>query len=386
MIPRLLFVLAALLLVMPLQAAAGVSFSLEPVPDGSYAVVGNGLEGAAALDFSVRYDTALLARPVVTRGMVVPVDAGFFANTAIAGEIRIMMVRNREFTGSGALAGIAFERLTGVGGILSFKANPVSVAAVPLEAQAGQTARSIIRPEEQATESRASAGPVPARPSSSGVSVGTGTGPALNRPSAGETGDVSATEASGLSPDIDRQPGGTDAQSVAVAGHTRRFPSVLESFHDFSGERTPAALLALFDAGERGMVQEPAVALSDGAGTVILRVVAREGNAPVFNLEKASLADIRTEEGEWVLTVVPEPGTCDSRLLITDGDLLSGIPLVVAPPLRGVEDALSLDEAGLAQLLAGGDDRFDLNGDGVLNYIDEYLLAANIRAVRLRGR
>lgn len=382
MIPRLFSALVILVMMLPIQAAAGVSFSLEPIADGRYAVVGSELEGVAALDITVRYDTALLAGPVVAKGMLLPADAVFFTNTAIAGEVRIMMVRNREFTGSGTLALIAFKRLGDGMGILSFKANPVSVTAEPLAAQTGQGAGSAVQPEGQVSEARTSDASVSGRPTVSGVPGETGAGTVLQRLSAGAEGEVPPSEADGQSPAADSQTGGMPAGS----DHVRRFPSVLERFFNYSGERTPAALLALFDGGVRGMIQEPAVALSDGAGTVILRVVAREGSTPVFNLEKASLADIRTEGGEWLITVVPEPGTSDSRLLITDGDLLSEIPLVVAPPLRDGEVGLSLDEAGLAKLLAGGDDCCDLNGDGVRNYIDEYLLAANIRAGRLRGR
>ncbi len=369
---RFRFVLPLLLALLQTSAAFGdPGFNLERVSPGVYAINGSSLEGVAALDFTVSYDQSGLTRPVVARGGVIPADASFIANTAIAGEVRVLVVRGRELSGGGLLATITFERLPGGDErILGFKSRPVSVAAAPLDARAGAGSppppaeAKPIAPADSTVQHR------PPAPQTSASGGGRG------------VAAVSGAANGGPEPPLETMPAG---QEPDQAGHLLRYPSTLDRFYHYSGERSAAALLALFDAGEHGMVQEPSVALTDGAAQVTLHITVRAGSEPTFGLEGASVMHVRAEGAIWTLTVIPERGTLRAMVTVTDGDSRSEIPLTVAPPLPPDGVGVSLDEEGLARFLMSSDAATDLNGDGIHDYLDDYLFAANVRAARRGG-
>jgi len=369
---RLRIALTLLLALLPFSLACGdPGFNLETVSPGVYAINGSSLEGVAALDFTISYDQTGLARPVVARGALTPADASFIANTAIPGEVRILVVRDRELSGSGLLATIVFERLSsGPDRILAFKARPVSVAAAPLDARAGAGSPPPPAETKPAVPAEGTAQQRPSAPQTSASNWGAGTAALPGAANGG--GD----------PPPETMPAG---QEHDQAGHLLRYPSAVDRFYHYSGERSAAALLSLFDAGERGMVQEPPVALADGAGQVTLRITVRAESEPTFSLEGATIMHVLAEGTVWTLTVIPTPGTLRAVVTVTDGDRRREIPLTVAPPLPPDGVGFSLDEGGLALFLTTGDAATDLNGDGLHDYLDDYIFAANVRAARRGG-
>lgn len=239
---------------------------------------------------------------------------------------------------------------------------------------------------------------VPAAPAETPVVESTGsrnevareeTAPASETP-AGEsandatTRDSSATltaSASESLPQKQETRSATDMPPSRVA-----YQSVLEGFRNFNGQRTARSLSAIFSGQDApGLRQEPAIALSDGVSRLRLFVaLPPAGNlAPNFSLAEAKLVSLKPEpDGKWLLEVLPAKGSYHATVTVIQGGAQTVIPLIVAPPLPGGNGTLT--ESGFAQFLADrGTDkapRFDLNGDGRRDYIDDYIFTANYLA------
>ena len=143
--------------------------------------------------------------------------------------------------------------------------------------------------------------------------------------------------------------------------------------------------MSLFTAGSTpGIRQEPAVTLSDGTAIVKVYVNASvTGNVtPNFALNGAKMISLKNEGTDWVLSALPDKGVYEASVTVMYGDSLMEIPLTVAPRVTidsGSKGAT--DEALFVRFLAersrGNAPLFDLNGDGVRNYIDDYIFTAN---------
>ena len=417
-----LTVLAGLLLCSG-PARGEATFSLEPLESGSYAITGTGLANLAALDFSISYDPKTLRNPRLTKGPFVPGDASFIANTAISGELRLLVIRNREMAGDGVIATIAFELVEGKAPrILQFKSNPISVAAAPAEARdrtvtpatPPPAAENPVADQPQTVTVR----PVPVREATpvvtppvqpSGASVGTATSggqvylgkvtmpgdePLPAKPAApaeaareqwtppvvpgGRPERHSPAERGGGAEREARQPAGEKKQRL------ERYPNLPELFRDFAGERTLAEFSALFGGREGKVTQEPPIIVADGATTATIRVAVADGGdeTPLFLLEKARLVSLQPDNGGWLVTMLPEQGTSQARLTMRTEAVLIDFPLVVVPPWPAAGKDLPLSAAGLKrfQMERGTDKapRHDLNGDGVRDYLDEYIFMAHL--------
>ena len=399
------------------DARGEAAFSIETIGKGIYAINGTGMADIAALDFVVNYDPAAMNNPRVVKGGFVPGDATFFANTAIAGEVRIMMTRNREIAGSGTLATVSFERVgTRVPRIIGFKSNQISVTAAPLQSQA----RTVTAPPDQQPADVSSAlTPTGAQPAvkqpvvitppvtsaattvaaaGGGVIQGKLSSPDNNQPppatkTAESDGDATAdAPVAGPGPDVDSAPEeGAEQQQVQPRLQPKkilvqRVAGVLERFRTVSSESTAAAITALFSRDDGGVTQEPAIALADGTSPETVRFVQtdEDGSVPTFTLEKARMLDFFPDRQGWTLVVLPERGTFHARVILTGESVVIDFPLTVAPPLEAAFNGPGLDLNGLQRFLTErGTDKlplYDLNNDGVRNYIDDYIFAANVLA------
>jgi hypothetical protein len=171
-----------------------------------------------------------------------------------------------------------------------------------------------------------------------------------------------------------------------------RQPSVLDRFREFRGARTPGAFLALFDQKQSsGFRQDPPVVLTDGKAIVRLLFV----SAPEWdNISDVSLtgarlvAAIKDPEATntWIIEALPEKGTDEVTMAILQGGVLMVFPVAVAPQVNidlnksghvTEEDfRLFLKERGTPRSPA-----YDLNGDGVRDFRDDYLFTANYLAL-----
>ncbi|SNB45292.1 hypothetical protein [Geobacter sp. DSM 9736] len=164
------------------------------------------------------------------------------------------------------------------------------------------------------------------------------------------------------------------------------YPSVLERFKKFEGEKTPRALLALFDAPVApGIKQEPEIALSDGTTKVRVTIELPAGGkeSPNFALKRAKLVSLKNDEkNRWLVEALPSKDASDVSITALQGNSMTEIPLLVVQPLPpSILPKEGFTEAALAQFLkergTEKEPKFDLNGDKVRNYVDDYIFAAN---------
>ena len=161
--------------------------------------------------------------------------------------------------------------------------------------------------------------------------------------------------------------------------------SVLDSFRLFEGERTVESLTALFQSsGGASARQSPAIAIADGTRTVTVTISKLVGDsAPKFSFDAARFVALaRAGEGELALEVRPDQGVSQASVIILNNGGRQELPLTVAPPAD-----IDLDRSGgiteadfqlfLSERGTPAEPRFDLNGDGRRDYLDDYIFTAN---------
>jgi len=86
----------------------------------------------------------------------------------------------------------------------------------------------------------------------------------------------------------------------------------------------------------------------------------------------------------------PEKGVYKATLTTMHGESMTEIPLTVAPQvvIGTGKDGLAAEAAFADFLKDRGSEkapRFDLNADGLRNYIDDYIFTANYLALKAKG-
>ena len=160
---------------------------------------------------------------------------------------------------------------------------------------------------------------------------------------------------------------------------------VLEAFRTYKGEISPNALTELFTRAMAGTKQEPPIAMSDGKTSVKVYIETGGKETPDFALNGARLVALKTAGNTtWVIEALPNKGVYDASVMIMEGGRIRQVPMTVAPPIPaefkfGVGGKLA--EADFKRFLSergtGKSPRFDLNGDGKRDYIDDYIFTAN---------
>jgi hypothetical protein len=159
-------------------------------------------------------------------------------------------------------------------------------------------------------------------------------------------------------------------------------PGVLERFKEFKGEKTPGALMALFETQDNNAKQDPPIVLSNGKDTIkIVLELDSKGKGNNFLLDGVNLVSLKNKEKNfWILELLPDSGTFEATVSVPRENQLYVIPLTVSPPID-VSAANKLTEADFKRYLrekgttkAPG---FDLNKDGRRDYIDDFIFTAN---------
>ncbi|BBA69778.1 hypothetical protein [Geobacter sulfurreducens] len=404
-----------LILVCWLESAPAAGITIKAAGEGIYGIDVAALDDVAVVDLEVGYDALSFDAPRIERGTALPSDVSFITNTAIPGELRMILKRSRAITASGRIAVLRFQPIGETPGrLLSAHARlittkgvshalPVGVVNALPKPSAGpdsitdKTSGGTGSPSPLDTASGDTT-PSPAASGGPGSRDMTGDRYAGRRgadatvafadPAPGEA-KPAATPAV---PDMASQPAEQAAtrasadQARAVPAQTIVYGRVLDRFRDARGEISAASLVALFtpSAGQK-VTQQPQVAISDGRTVVTLRVELPRSfeGTPVFAVTSAkTLSWEQDGEGTWTVRVLPDADTLDAVFVTYFGESLIQYPLVVAPPadrMPGISPPL--DEAGFALFLKErareGKPRFDLNGDGVRDYRDDYIFAAN---------
>ena len=372
-------------------ACAAATISVSSTGNAVFELQGAGLEGIGGMDITIGYDASSLTNPRVVQGGLVS-GGMMIANTNAPGSVRIAMVQPRGISGAGSIATISFDLSGGTPGkILSLNAKLVDTKGAKIASQT-----QIFNPAETTsplsqTTSGTASGATPAW-------LGTVTMPsdtaspsnekALQEPSPQqipfqpEQRPIEAAQ----KPDIETQGKVIEPPAANTERKTVIHKSVLKRFQDYRGERTSQALTALFkQSAIPGMRQEPPIALSDGKSSIRVFIEsASVGNgAPNFVLKGAKLASLKMEgDNTYLLVIMPEAKVYEATVTVLRNDTLTEFPLTIAPPLvvkTGDVKILS-EENFKAFLKSSGTEKApisDLNGDGVWNYIDEYILTAN---------
>lgn len=388
------------------QAFAVATISMASMDKGVFVLQGAVLERVGGIDITVGYDTSTLTNPRVVQGGLVTGGIAI-ANTDMPGSVRIAIIHPKGITGTGSIATVAFD----LSGASSGKIT--SLSADLIDTQGSKMASQIQVPEAQVVEAAETANPV-SRTDSNPTSVtspsqttsaaspsqtawlGSVTMPSDTTGSANDKGQDSPPQQAPSQPEQDplEIPGNSDVEREreiveppSAAAETRiAYKSALECFKENRGEKTPKALAALFEGRTIPAVrQEPPIAISDGTSTVkvFIDVVQGGKDLPQFLLKGAKLESLKMEgKNTYLLEIKPDLNTYEAAVTILHNHKVTEVPLTVSPPMgmkKSGKQILS-EENFKAFLKRSGTEKasgLDLNGDGVWNYIDEYILTAN---------
>lgn len=171
-------------------------------------------------------------------------------------------------------------------------------------------------------------------------------------------------------------------QEPMVAGTT-----VIERFRTFTGSRSVGSFVSLFNVQiAPNVTQDPPVAISDGVSAVMLtaKLATKENVTPTFALQGARLSSLRrSDDGAWVLNVVPTKGRLDSVVSALVDPGVVEIPLTVAPTLPpAILRDFPLTPEGFQLFIADSTVKADVNGDGKRDFVDDFIFSANYVATQ----
>jgi len=395
-------------------SAFAANLNIAANGDRSYSVQGSAMDDVAGVQLDIIYDSTSLSSPSVTKGDAVS-GAMLAANTNNPGSIRIAIISSTAFSGNGQIATISFAGRTGTGGIISATVNMINSKGATVASSvtvAGASSSGIpglsstpgvpfsqtndTTPSNQSSQNLTAQG----NPLNSGVSTSLGTVTFSSdqqqrtdtRPAPSVTPPVSTPES--IVPKSAEQP----QQPVELAADAKQdetpqyvvYKGILDRFKLYDGGKKLASVETLFDKKIAQTIQQsPAIMISNGQDRVKLAIdiPARIKSSPNFAVSGGSILSFKQDtlqKGHWIVEVLPETGTFKATVTIIAGVEEYEYPLTVAPP---VKTTLTLDEKGwdafVSETGATKILQHDFNNDGVRNYIDEYIFAANIIAKKM---
>jgi len=371
----------------------------------SGALNGANMDNVAGLDLTIRYDSALLSSPTVTKGDLVS-KGMLSANTSMPGIIRIVIISTTPFIGSGQIAAINFASNPGNGGIQSISATVIDINGTHLPVMVSVISNTV--PSSPITTDI-----ITTRPTTTPGIPFSETVPTVPTVNTGRTNSVTTQSNTSLvivephnteeskthnQNDISRQQLPQESvvtpETVSEAkqplrkeiGEVRQqivFKGVVDRFKTYRGDKSLPIMSALFSKDISKFIhQNPAIALSDGNSTITISVDISNinQNSPNFALENATVLSVKKEgkSGRWTVVAKPEFNTWTATLSIIAGGESFEYPLTVAPRL---DSSIITDQAGWNNFQSGKRSQqellYDFNKDGIRNYIDEYIFVAN---------
>jgi hypothetical protein len=381
---RALLLILSVFMATVTPSGAAVVRLLEDAP-GQYRIEGEALAGVASLDLVVIYDPATLSLSAVIQG---PLLQGmlFAANPNQAGRVHIGAVHTGTLAGTGALAQIRGSIKTVTPIILGFTAMLYDDKGKSLPVQVEYPLTQIEVPIDSPLPDSA------AESSVSGVSSSWGSSDVVailprNSPSERSSrDDLSSILANqnGEARDVGaREKTGSFFSSYSLKPFTE-VVSILKRFLDYEGERTPQALIELFQhVSAHGITQAPEIAISDGVSKIRVIIDDVGDQQPSFAFRNAKLVrDGRDGNGGWFIDILPKKGVDEVAIVIFCGDIQVVMPLTVAR-LREVDlDGKSgLTEADFTHYLnlppRGAISRAQDDRDGAAGAVEDYIFTAN---------
>lgn len=391
---------------LPAFALGEVLLPLVSSGNGVWVLKGSNFVNIAGMDITIGYDSSTLSNPRMVSGGLVA-GSFFVPNVNVPGNIRLVIANvTKPINGNGVVATVTFDVKSGAGKITaisallirsdSSKAPVIASYSNPLEPTA------VINPQGTGDQNTGTVnqntgtgnqntGTVTNQPIIVGgtVTMPTDT-PAATENKAQPAAPEYREEPRSEQPVVAREPEAKpqEAQAKSPEKKLESQKNVLGRFRDYKGELSSKSLIALFDRDEKsGVRQEPAFLLADGKTVLKVVVPSVAGKqAPNFALKKARLVSLKKDvNNNWVVEARPEKGAYDASLTMLLDESMVELPLVVAPKVD-----IDLDKSG--KITEDGFNRFlkergtekapkyDLNGDGRRDYIDDYIFTANYLA------
>ena len=398
------------------QPAFAVStFTVLSSGNGDFELQGEALESVAALDITITYDTVTLSNPKVTAGSFLS-GALTAVNTNVAGSVRIGIITTSALQGSGILAKLDFDQVgNSPGRIIAVKASIANSSGTPLPVLAmfvnpsSDSAVVETTSADKGTQSNTSASSASAPAPTSGTASSAGQQVVI-------VGLVPSGESAGTK--IAEPPAAPDAlpepvkepvkeiemvpQRTATSAPDVEKPvtpisqdkkiytqkSVLELFREYKGERSMKAFMALFDRDPLiGFTQTPAIGLSDGKATVKISFIAIPSgkSAPAIKVKDATVISLKKDTDNtntWIAELRPDMKDLSAVLIVPQEKTNMEFPIIASPKI-----AVDLDKSGkvteadfklfLSDRGTVKKPKFDLNGDGKRDFVDDYIFTAN---------
>ena len=97
-------------------AGTGASVVVVASASGDYVIEGHNMDGVAAIELVLSYDSSALSAPTVTQGGLVA-GALMVSNTTVPGTVRVAIITTRPFSGSGPIAVVSFAAKSAKDGV-----------------------------------------------------------------------------------------------------------------------------------------------------------------------------------------------------------------------------------------------------------------------------
>lgn len=408
----LMLAVVVLLLQLPANAfAAAGSMYIAPGGKGVFYLTGENFVDVGGVEVEIQYDTTTLANPRIVQGPLLA-STMFIPNPSFkANSVKIAAMSLAAIKGSGVLAVITFDLKGDKAGPVNIIQRKLVVAAagtkVP-DSQApitsggsgGSFGSDSPAPSTRISDSGGGSAGSSGSSSVAGIAMGT-----ISLPSDPLASGERRTEAqpliTELRKDLAMPTAGAEAAAAARAAKAEEkekaaenryetYNGALELFQLYKGERSEKALLALFAAAEiPDFVQTPLVAMADGKTPlkIVLKLKTSGSEPPKFIAQGANIKQLSAgeEESSWIIEAVPRKGVVKARLTVIDGGRMFDYPLTVAPPidpqlLKGKK--LSAEDF---KLYLAKPPKYDWNGDGKFDELDDFIYTANyIAALNLK--
>jgi hypothetical protein len=387
---RQLFILC-LLFLLPAPALAVLTVNMNFSGNNSFLLSGKDLQDVVRIEATLSYDASSLANPRLTPNTYFP-DATVTMNEDNGGTVRLIVASGKPMKGKGPFAMLTFNPVgTSVGAITSFYGRVYGAKGASLPANFSYT-----NPTPPLDPSDPDDWPIIKERESKGQTY-MGGGVAYLPPEAAaaienskeseeskEANDaVTATEENTAEQTADPQEYPTKEKTPETPEAPAQ--SVLERFRLFEGERSAKNLIALFEAApDASFKQEPSILLADGKKNVRLTISKVDrGKAPNFAFTAARFVSCKKlSKNKWLVEARPNEGALNAGISILTNGKLREIPLTVCQMARvdlihpgkvsEADFALFLKQRGTAKA-----PKFDLNGDGKRDYLDDYIFTAN---------
>lgn len=398
---RIMIALAVLSCPATLFAAAIIT--ITPSGSSSYDVIGTGMDGVAGIQVNISYDANSLDKPSVTQGGLIS-GAMLAANTSLPGMIKVAIISTRAFSGSGQIASISFASKTGSGGITSITSKMIDIngAALPSTpvyqpAESPESPNSQPFQPSQTTPAGQTSSTSQAVTATKQTYLGTVTLPIDQQqrptPQPPESTNIPVPPAEPASAKAAEKlpPSETTAAATKDSDESRQrtiYKGIIDRFKIYKGSRKFSDVAALFDRKPAAAIyQEPAIILTDGKSKVSIsfEISSKTATSPNIAVDGGKLIYFKQDKdnkGRWLADILPEAGAL--RVIVT---VIAGVdefdfPLTAAPP---VKTTLTLDEKGWKRFTREiGTEKapmHDLNGDGVRDYIDDFIFIANCLSI-----